>query len=209
MPGNDYVATFRNGSWAPLGDNAAGDGAINSLVLAIALGPSELYAGGQFVNTAGHVMSDFVSEFGPITTYKTDGRIKKGTGSLVGNDIYNTDGTNQSRSGSAAVGSTITFTVNIQNDGDGADQFKVIATGAAAANYQVKYFRGTTEITSQVVAGTYVTGTVAAGGTFAIKAKVKVLSGATNGSSVTRLVTITSVGDASKVDAVKFTGAKS
>lgn len=39
-----------------------------------------------------------------------------------------------------------------------------------------------------------------------ITATVKVKSSATIGSKVTRLVTITSVGDTSKVDAVKFIG---
>lgn len=41
--------------------------------------------------------------------------------------------------------------------------------------------------------------------TYLIKARVTVTSTATKFSSVTRLVTITSLGDSSKQDAVKFT----
>ena len=85
----------------------------------------------------------------------------------------------------------------------------MFVSGAAAANYQVKNFRGTVDITAQVVGGTYSTGVLAPGGTWAIKAKVKDLSGVTNGSSVTRVVTIDSAADGSKEDAVKFTVSKS
>jgi hypothetical protein len=42
-----------------------------------------------------------------------------------------------------------------------------------------------------------------------IKVKVKVKASATNGSSVTRLVTIGSVAEPRRLDAVRFTGARS
>jgi hypothetical protein len=74
--------------------------------------------------------------------------------------------------------------------------------------YSITYFRGTTNITAAVVAGTYTTSSLSPGSTYLITAKVKVNSNATKGSSVTRLVTITSVGDTSKQDAVMFTGAR-
>ena len=124
----------------------------------------------------------------------------------VGNNVYNTTGTSQSRTGSALRGHYVTFGISIQNDGTNADQFKVKATGTATTRYSVKYYRGTTDITSAVVAGTYTTTTIAKGSTFYITAKVLVKSTATVGSSVTRLVTLTSVGDAAKKDAVKLTG---
>jgi hypothetical protein len=69
----------------------------------------------------------------------------------------------------------------------------------------VKYYRGTTDITTKVVAGTYLTSSLAPGGTFVITAKVTVKSTATLGSKVTRLVTLTSFASASK-DAVTFVG---
>ena len=142
-------------------------------------------------------------------TYQADGRIRKGTGSYAGSNIYNDDGSGQARSGSAARGNTITFSISIQNDGDFADRFDVHATGSATSMYRVKYFRGTTDITSAVVAGTYRTASVAPGDSTVIKAKVKVKASATNGSSVTRLVTIGSVEEPRRLDAVRFTGSRS
>jgi hypothetical protein len=68
----------------------------------------------------------------------------------------------------------------------------------------IKYFRGTTDITAAVVAGTYSTPVLASGAALLITAKVKVTSTAAAGSSVTRLVTITSAADGTKRDAVKF-----
>jgi hypothetical protein len=87
-----------------------------------------------------------------------------------------------------------------------ADRFTVAATGAAASKYKVTYFRGTTNITTAVVAGTYQTANLAPGATTSITAKVKVLTGATASSKVVRLVRISSVGDPASIDAVKFTG---
>jgi len=135
---------------------------------------------------------------------KPDGRIRKGSGSFVGNNIYNTTGLNQTRSGSTTPGNTITFGISIQNDASTGDQFKVHATGTSLTGYTIKYFHGTTDITAAVVAGTYTTPALAAGGTFLITAKVKVTSTAAVGSSVTRLITLTSGADGSKKDAVKF-----
>jgi hypothetical protein len=210
VPTADRIAVFKNGSWYPLADNGAGLAALNESVFAMAATTDDLYAGGNFTNVAGMVVADYIAEFGPITTYQPDGRIKKGTGTLIGNDIYSNDGSNQVRTGTAAIGSTVTFTISIQNDGDGPDQFRVYVSGAAVTGYQVNYFRGTTNITAQVVGGSYITGVVAPGSTFAIKAKVKVVTGATNGSSVTRVVVIDSAAvGSSKEDAVKFTVSKS
>jgi hypothetical protein len=70
----------------------------------------------------------------------------------------------------------------------------------------VRYYVGTTEITAAVVAGTYVTPILASGATLVITAKVKVLSSAKAGSSVTRQVAITSTADSGAIDVVSFTG---
>ena len=100
----------------------------------------------------------------------------------------------------------MTFGISIQNDGTSADSFTVKATGTATSKYTVKYFQGTTDITAAVVAGTYSTRSLAPAATYLITAKVTVKSSATVGSKVTRLVTITSVGDTAQKDAVKFIG---
>jgi len=201
----DYVAGWNGNGWFSVGP--VGEiGAINTTVYDLAVFSTQLYLCGEFSNAGGNATADRVATYGPITSYQPDGRIKKGSGSLVGNNIYNNNGASQSRTGSAARGSTITFTLSIQNDGRTTDRFNVAATGSAVTGYSVKYFRGTTEITAAVQAGTYQTANLAPGATFAITARVKVLSTAASGSSVTRLVTLTSAAQAWKVDAVKFVG---
>jgi hypothetical protein len=133
---------------------------------------------------------------------KPDGRIRQGSGPFVGNNVYNATAANQTATGSAGVGSTVTFGISIQNDGMAAGTFGVHAAGSASG-YSVKYFVGTADRTAAVVAGTYRTPSLAIGGTRLLTAKVTVLSGAVVGSQVVRLVTITST-SSSAVDAVKF-----
>jgi hypothetical protein len=139
-----------------------------------------------------------------LSPKKPDGRIRKGSGSFIGNNVYNTTGLNQTKSGSAARGATITFGISIQNDAVAADAFRVAATGAATAGYSVRFFHGTTDITAAVVAGSYQTSSVGATKTYLVVAKVTIGSSAAVGSNVTRLVTITSIGNSTKKDAVKF-----
>jgi len=141
-----------------------------------------------------------------VCGYLPDGRIRTGSGPFVGNDIYNTTGTDQANTVSSTPGSTIRFGISVQNDSVVyADSFTLLATGTTSAMYGVTYFKGTTNITADVVAGTYTTPTVATGATYLITARVKVRGSATAGSSVTRLVTITSLGDGTRQDAVVFT----
>jgi hypothetical protein len=205
-PTGDYLARWNQSVWSGVGSNDAGtDGALGAAVYAVTVNGDHVYAGGDFQNAAGIATADRVARYGPPISYQPDGRIKKGSGTLVGNDIYNGDGTNQTRVGKKATGGTLTFTISIQNDGTDDDQVSVYATGVAAANYQVSYFSGTTEITGQVVTGTYKTPFLAPGATFPIKAKVKVLAGAAIGSSVTRMVYLNSAADPAKQDVVKFT----
>lgn len=141
---------------------------------------------------------------------RPDGRIRLGTsGAYVGNNVYNTTGAGQSKTGSAKKGKTITFGISIQNDGTGADRFTVKATGTAAGAYTVKYFSGSTDITAKVVAGTYRTPSLAPGAASLVTAKVTVKTTAPAGSKVTRLVTITSAGSSTKKDAVKLIAKRS
>ncbi len=201
----DRIARWDGATWNAMGPDG---GALNAEVDALTASPSsvDLYVGGMFDNAAGIGTADYIALWGPVR--RPDGRIRLGAGSYVGNNLYNITGTSQSRTGSALRGDSITFGISIQNDGTD-DRFLVKATGVASSAYNVKYFRGTTDITTAVLAGTYKTTSLAQGATYLITAKVTVKSTATVGSSVTRLVTITSVGDNARKDAVKFTGKRS
>jgi hypothetical protein len=135
----------------------------------------------------------------PYTTYH---------GPWLGYHIYNATGAHQSAvwvsSGSTGP-SLLTFGISIQNDGSAADRFTVKATGAASA-WTVTYSRGTTNITSAVVAGTYRTPSLAPGATYLISARITLPQSSNSNLSgnVARLVTIRSVANSTKVDAVKF-----
>jgi len=206
----DYVAKWNGSAWSALGSNVAGtDGAMTNYVQAFAVSGSDLYVGGWFANAAAIAKADYVAKWGapPPTTRKPDGRIRLGTtGALLGNNVYNTTGAGQAATGSALRGKVITFGISVQNDGNAADSFKLKATGTATTRYTVKYYKGTTDITARVVAGTYSTGTLAAGAAVLITVKVTVKSTATAGSSVSRLVTVTSAASAVAKDAVKLVG---
>jgi hypothetical protein len=184
------------------------DGSGNWTFAGSASGPNVTATATDATPSAKRGTSEFSAPFA-LSVKKPDGRIKKGSGSYVGNNIYNLTGLNQTRSGTTTRGNTINFTVSVQNDATSADSFKVIPTGTNTTGYSIKYFHGTTDITSAVVAGTFQTPSIAPGGKYGIKAKVTIGSAAATGSSITRLVTITSVGDNSKQDAVKFIAKRS
>jgi hypothetical protein len=150
--------------------------------------------------------------------YQPDGLIRMATsgcsgcpshtshGPWLGNNIYNATGAHQSAvlvfSGAFLSGEYFTFDISIRNAGSAADRFKVKATGAPSA-YVVTYSRGTTNITSAVVAGTYRTPSLAPGATYLIHARMTV-NPRSNLSGNSRLVTIRSVANSTKLDAVKF-----
>ena len=204
----DRVAKWSGSTWSALGSNGSGNGAISSGTgeRALASSSTALFVGGGFGDAAGIATADYIAKW-TLPVLKPDGRIRLGTGAYIGDNVYNTTGVNQAKTGSKAKGKTVKFSISVQNDSAAsADTFKLIATGTASAMYTVKYFHGTTDITAAVVAGTYTTPTVAAGGAYVITVKVKVNTTATVGSSITRLVTIASVGDNTKQDAVSFTG---
>lgn len=113
------------------------------------------------------------------------------SGSYSGDDVYfaSMSGNTQVLERPVARGGSVTFFVRIQNDRPGADSFKVKGVASGAAGYTVRYLRGTTDITSQVVAGSYTITDVPAGGHVDIKVKVK--ASTTTASNSVRSVTVT------------------
>jgi hypothetical protein len=202
----DRVIAWDGDSWKSLGSSAPGVAAIGAPANALAVAPAAIYAGGGFIDAGGEPTADAVAAYS-LASPQPDGRIRKGKGALVGNDIYNITGDGQSREGKAPRGNTITFTISVQNDGGDADAFLVQAVGSTTTMYSVRYFRGTTEITSSLSPGSsYTTPTIAPGGKLAITVKVKVKSTATLGSNVLRVVNVHSLANSSILDSVMFTG---
>ena len=97
----------------------------------------------------------------------------------------------------------MTFYIKIQNDGSVSDSFTLRNFWTTAAGVTTRYYKGTTEITSKINAGTYVTPSLAPGASLTIKAVVNVGAGP-SGPGTMRLVRISSRKDAAKVDSVEF-----
>jgi hypothetical protein len=152
-----------------------------------------------------------------VVAHQPDGRIRLGPygypgsqtsyhGPWLGAGIVNATGAGQTaiwaNAGSAMLAGTFyTFDISIRNAGSGADRFRVKATGATTKTWTITYSRGGSNITSAVVAGTYRTPSLAPGATYLISARITINQG---GSLAARLVTIRSVADPTKIDAVKF-----
>jgi len=145
--------------------------------------------------------------------YRPDGRIRlaKLTSSngppieyltrFVGNDIYNSTADKQTSKaqlmGSAFSGwDKWTFVISLQNDGASPDKFKVQATlGSNLTDFSVKYVHGSTNVTADVKAGTFITTSVAPGAAYEIDAVVKAdfgQPGAPNTGTFRRYITATS-----------------
>ena len=121
----------------------------------------------------------------------------------VGNNIYNTTGTNQTAKATwigsmVGFGEKFTFALKIQNDGTVSGRFKV---KAPSSSWKIKYFRGSTNITSSVVAGTYQTSSLPPGARIEITVQVDL---DTMDADPVRLVTITSSSNSTKKDAVRL-----
>jgi len=139
---------------------------------------------------------------GPGATRRPDAHLRKGTASYVGLDLYNTNGANQSRAGTTG-GSTVSFTVRIENDGTVTDRFRVTGAGGTT-RFTVAYRRGTTTITNQVTRAGYATPDLAPGASMTVTVRITPTGSARPGSRISRLLTIGSV-DGAEVDAVKAT----
>ena len=140
----------------------------------------------------------------PPPEARPDGRIKRGaSGTYVGNNIYNATGANQTSTGSAVRGGTVTYFVSVQNDARFSDSIRLQGTSGNSA-FSVKYFLGTTDITSQVTTGTFRTGALPSGAARLIKIVVKVKPAAAAGANLSASMTSRSEANSGRLDTVKF-----
>jgi hypothetical protein len=201
----DGVAAFKSGSWTNVGTNAAGtDGPLtgpNPGLLDVAIVGARLYIGGLDQDIGGGVLNDFISYF---RLRQPDAYIKTSSTSFVGNNVYNTTGLHQARSLSANQGATATFTIRIANDGFATDSFTLKGPGSQSG-FTATYKRGATNITAQVVAGTYTISNLAQGASVDITLSVLVGNSVPNGTAKSWLVVATSTGAGAAKDAVKAT----
>ena len=136
----------------------------------------------------------------PQPSFRPDGLVGIGSGPLVGDDIFNTTGVEQTTATEPVVrGGSITFTWQIQNDGSLPDLI-VLSGQGKSVGFTVKFTSGASDITGAVVAGTY-SRSIAPGTSIAITLKMTVLASAPIGASRGNFMTATSQ-DGSTLDTV-------
>ena len=145
--------------------------------------------------------------------YQPDGRVRQPchvefedcAPEWFGGDIYNTTAGGQLAEWYDCCGledGPVVFRIRIQNDGTRTDRFRLSATGRTEG-YKVKFLRGTTDITAAVKAGTYRTSWLAPSESLLVTAKVTRVD-ACCGDRTARRLTITSVSNPNKQDAIRF-----
>lgn len=120
----------------------------------------------------------------------------------LGNNIYNTTASSQTRSVTAPRRTSRTFYVQMQNDGNAPSAFTLRGSGSSTG-FTIRYFSGSTDITGRVVRGTYSSGTLSPGAARTVRLVVTIGSGATLRSVKSCLITVTWTGDVVARDAVK------
>jgi hypothetical protein len=123
--------------------------------------------------------------------------------SYIGDDVYNDDGTNQTKSQNVAPGVKARYNFLLYNDGVAAESFTLTGT-AAGTGWAAKYYMsGAGEQTAAFTGGGYAVNNLGAGSYVAGWFDVYQLPGGGGGLQQDVLVTATSVSTPSSVDAVK------
>jgi hypothetical protein len=142
----------------------------------------------------------------PAACFQPDARIGIAVGDYHGDNIYDTDGVGQQEGSGGPVKSRIVFYVSVQNDGLVSDSFTVKRSGLFVDGYRVRYYNANgIDVTGKINSGSFTTPSLAPGADYVIRVVAKINSQATPCSSVTRLVTVSSVGDSGVTDVIRFT----
>ena len=193
----DDIAYFDGSAWRPIGSNGAGNGPMIANLTALAVFRSKVHVAGNFTSAGGDVKARFLAAY---ALKLPDARIGAASaGPFVGNAIYSSTAVGEARTIYITRGRSGNLYVNIQNDGLVAAAFTVKGTGSARG-FTVHYYRGSTDVTTSVKAGTYSTGAIAARGSITLRVKVTLSkTSASSGSYVIRASSVSGT----PADAVK------
>ncbi len=135
-------------------------------------------------------------------SYQPDALVKgpKDAG-YVGDNVYNSAGTGETRLVKAKLGTTTTFSLQFQNDGSVTDSYLVKGC-AKSKGFSVKYMAGASNVTAPVTAGTYALSLMVPDQQASLTYSVKVSTKAKIGTLKSCLITVTSATDATKIDGV-------
>lgn len=147
-----------------------------------------------------------------VINHRPDNHIKnsaEAAAAYIGDNVYNTDGANQTKSQNVDAGATVVYHVRLQNDGNYAEAYTVTGTGSgtsAHAAWTVRYYNaltGGTEITSSVTGAGWTSASLAPGATAEIRCEVTPNAGAWGAEVYNVLVTTTAPGYGAVKDAVR------
>lgn len=153
-----------------------------------------------------------VRKFGTAVT-RPDARVRRGAnGTQVGDNIYNTDGTDQTTTGTAPRGQKVNYIITAQNDAAVADKLKIRGHSSNSA-FAVRYYdTAGTVITPQIVAGTYTTRRLNPGQSVDIRMEITLKTNAPPPACplpchelLTRPVTIASKANPNQTDTIRTT----
>jgi hypothetical protein len=196
---HDSIAHFK-GAWDTIGSNGAGQGAFNGENFGLAIFQDQLYVGGASSHVGGDVQANYIASRGLRL-----GDARLGTtlnGPVVGNNVYNTTTVGQTRTVTARRSTTRDMFIDVQNDGTLSGAFKLLGTGTASG-YTVHYFKGATDVTTQVKNGTFITTVLAPGDRFSLKIAITLSATAVSEGRFTITTWSSTPGSATPKDAVK------
>jgi hypothetical protein len=154
----DQIAYFDGSTWRPLGSNGAGNGPLNSQSTSVGVFQQSVFAGGNFTAAGGDTHAQAIAAF---AVFQPDARIGLvAAGPFLGSNVYSATAVGETRSVAVKRGHNVVFYINMQNDGIFSSSYKVKGTGGARGII-AHFYQGSTNITPQVLAGTYSSGDIA------------------------------------------------
>ena len=126
----------------------------------------------------------------------------------IGDNFYNADGSDQTKTGQTPPGTASTYPITVQNDGDVAESFRIVGT-AEGDGWGVSYFdalEGGEDITEQVTGDGWATPEITPGESIVIRVEMTSDSQMLPGTTKDVLVTAVSLLNETKSDTVKAGG---
>ncbi len=196
----DGIAYFDGSAWRPIGSDGAGNGPFIATASSLAVFRSKVHVGsGNMTSAGGDTRAKFLAAYA-LTLPDTRIGIAS-AGPFTGNAVYSATAVGEARTRFVTRGKSGIFYANIQNDGLVAAAYTIKGTGGARG-ITVRYFRGATNVTAAVKAGTYSTGAIAARASVTLKVVVTVAkSSASAGSFLVKAMSVAGT----PADAVKAT----
>lgn len=167
----DQIAYFDGSHWRPVGSDGAGNGPVQGHPTAVGITGGKVYVGGNFTSAGGDSLARWIAAY---ALRLPDASIAATVaGYYVGDNVYSTTGAGEVRSVRVHRGHRVAFYVKVQNDGLVPASFGLSGRGHRRG-ISALYYRGATNITAAVLAGTYTTASIPARGYLRIRVVVTV-----------------------------------